>query len=79
MHAPDGPLPDERTHGRVVERQTSQTWRTLARDLNRLHLVTLEGAAGSVIQTTTLSDAQRAIDTACETPPPPPITAISPA
>jgi transposase len=64
---------------RVVERQTTQTWRTLSRELNRLHLVTLEGAAGSVTQTTTLSDAQRVIYTACETAPPPPITALSPA
>lgn len=64
---------------RVIERQASQTWRTLARELNRLHLVTLEGAAGSVTQTTALSDAQRAIYNACEITPPPPITALTPA
>ena len=64
---------------RVVERQAAQTWRTLSRELNRLHQVTLEGAAGTVTQTTTLSDAQRAIYAACEIAPPPPITALTPA
>lgn len=64
---------------RVVERQSDQTWRNLSRELNRLHLVTLEGAAGTVTQTTTLSDTQRAIYTACEIAPPPPITALIPA
>ena len=64
---------------RVVERQAGQTWRTLARELNRLHLVTLEGTAGSVTQTTTLTDAQRAIYSACNIAPPPPITALTPA
>ena len=64
---------------RVIERQTAQTWRQLSRELNRLHLVTLEGTAGTVTQTTSLTDAQRAIYTACSVDPPPPITAISPA
>jgi transposase len=64
---------------RVIERQTAQTWRHLSRELNRLHQVTLEGTAGSVTQTTSLTDAQRAIYTACSVDPPPPITAISPA
>ena len=63
---------------RVVERQTGQTRRTLSRELNRLHLVTLQGPAGSVTQTTTPTDVQHAIYTACETAPPPPITALSP-
>lgn len=39
----------------------------------------LEGAAGTVTQTTSLSDAQRAIYSACATAPPPPITALTPA
>jgi len=64
---------------RVVERQSDQTWRNASRELNRLHLVTLQGAAGTVTQTTSLTDPQRAIYTACSVDPPPPITAISPA
>ena len=64
---------------RVSERMSGQTWRTLSRELNRLHLVTLQGAAGSVTQTTALTDTQRAIYTACEITPPPPITALTPA
>ena len=64
---------------RVAERQTGETWQRISRELNRLHLVTLEGTAGTVTQTTSLTDRQRAIYTACATTPPPPITAISPA
>ena len=64
---------------RVAERQTGETWRRISRELNRLHQVTLEGATGTVTQTTSLTDPQRAIYTACATTPPPPITAISPA
>ena len=64
---------------RVVERQSDQTWRNASRELNRLHLVTLQGAAGTLTQTTSLTDPQRAIHTACSIDPPPPITAISPA
>ena len=44
-----------------------------------MHLVTLEGAAGSVQQTTQPSDTQRAILAALEVDPPPRITALEPA
>src|SRR3954464_11882689 len=46
---------------RICERQTNQTWRRIALELQRLHLVTLQGPDGSVEQTTPLTDAQRSI------------------
>ena len=45
---------------RVAERHSGQTWRRIATELQRLHLVTLQGAAGTVEQTTPPTDAQRA-------------------
>ena len=64
---------------RIAERTTGQSWRRIATELQRLHLVTLEGPAGTVQQTTALSEAQQAILTALEIEPPPPITALEPA
>lgn len=64
---------------RVAERQSERTWRTIARELQRLHLVTLSGTAGTVAQTTPLTDAQRDILAALEVEPPPRITALDPA
>lgn len=64
---------------RVCERQTNQTWRRIALELGRLHLVTLNGPAGSATQTTQLTDPQRAIYDATSVPPPPRITALTPA
>jgi len=64
---------------RVAERQTSQTWPQLARELNRVHLVTLQGDAGSVSQTTALNDRQRTIYSACNVAPPPAISELTPA
>lgn len=63
---------------RVAERQTNGTWHKLRRELQRLHLVTLSGAAGTVAQTTPLTDAQRDIFAALEVEPPPRITALDP-
>src|SRR4029453_18871276 len=37
---------------RIAERATNQSWRRIATELQRLHLVTLNGAAGTVQQTT---------------------------
>jgi len=37
---------------RVAERQTNHTWRRIALELGRLHLVTLTGPAGTLAQTT---------------------------
>jgi hypothetical protein len=64
---------------RIAERATGQSWRRIASELERLHLVTLQGEAGTVQHTTQLSDAQRAILAALEVEPPPPITALDPA
>jgi Transposase DDE domain len=64
---------------RIAERATGQSWRRIAIELQRLQLVTLQGPAGSVQQTTPPTDAQRAILTALEIAPPPRITALEPA
>ena len=64
---------------RIAERTSGQSWRRIATELQRLHLVTLHGDAGNVQQTTRLTDAQRAILAALEVEPPPPITALDPA
>jgi hypothetical protein len=64
---------------RVAERRTEQTWPALARELGRLHAVTLTGPTGTVTQTTELTTAQQAILRACGLTPPPRITALHPA
>ncbi len=64
---------------RVAERQTGQTWRRVALELGRLHLVTLTGPAGTVQQTTVLTGAQAGIFTAASVKPPPRVTALQPA
>ena len=48
-----------------VERRTVLTWRRIALELGRLHAVTLQGAAGTVAQTTEPTDAQVGILRAC--------------
>jgi transposase len=64
---------------RVAERQTGQTWRRIALELQRLHLVTLKGPAGTITQTTELTDTQRELLAATGVQPPPRITALQPA
>jgi hypothetical protein len=64
---------------RVAERQSGQTWRQISLQLGRLHQVTLAGPAGTVQQTTTLTDPQAAIYNATSVAPPPRITALTPA
>src|SRR3954447_7271827 len=64
---------------RVAERQTKHTWRRIALELQRLHLVTLTGPDGTVEHTTRLTDRQRQILDATSVKPPPPITALAPA
>jgi hypothetical protein len=64
---------------RIAERETGQSWRRLRTELERLKLVTLTGPAGTVEQTTPLSDPQRAILAALDIPPPPPVTSLDPA
>jgi hypothetical protein len=50
---------------RVAERRTGQTWPALARELDRLHAVTLTGPTGTLTQTTELTTAQQGILRAC--------------
>jgi Transposase DDE domain len=64
---------------RVAERQTGHTWRRIALELRRLHLVTLTGPTGTVAQTTELTDTQRELYAATDVAPPPRITALQPA
>ena len=64
---------------RVAERQTNQTWRRIALELARLHLVTLAGPTGTIAQTTELTDTQRELLAATGIQPPPRITALQPA
>jgi DDE family transposase len=64
---------------RVAERQTHHTWRRIALELGRLHLVTLTGPTGTIAQTTQLTELQREIYTATQVTPPPRITALTPA
>ena len=64
---------------RVAERKTQLTWRRIALELGRLHLVTLTSPTGTIAQTTELTDSQREIYTATGIKPPPRITALQPA
>jgi len=64
---------------RVAERRTGLTWRRIEIELGRLHAVTLTGSAGTVVQTTPLSEAQADILRACQVAPPPHVTTLHPA
>ena len=64
---------------RISERQSGQTWRRIALELQRLHLVTLTGPDGTVCQTTPLTDSQRQILDAVAVKAPPQITTLQPA
>jgi hypothetical protein len=64
---------------RVAERQAGHTWRRIALELGRLHLVTLTGPTGTIAQTTQLSELQRDILADTAVAPPPRITALQPA
>jgi transposase len=64
---------------RLAERQTSMTWRRIALEMQRLHLITLHGPAGSAAHTTTLTEPQRQILTALRIDAPPRVTALTPA
>jgi len=64
---------------RVAERQTGQTWRRIALELQRLHLVTLTGPTGTAQHTTALTAPARDILAALKVDPPPRVTALTPA
>ncbi|GMU78417.1 MAG: IS1634 family transposase [Acidimicrobiia bacterium] len=64
---------------RVAERRCDTTWRRIATELGRVHAVTLQGTAGTVIQTTPLNEETERILRACDVDPPPRITHLHPA
>ncbi|UTI64865.1 hypothetical protein NBH00_01345 [Paraconexibacter antarcticus] len=64
---------------RIAERQTGHTWRRIALELQRLHLVTLTGPDGQVQQTTPPSALAAQFLAAAQVKAPPRITAITPA
>ena len=63
---------------RVAERRCHTTWRRIATELGRVHAVTLQGSAGTVVQTTQPSEAAAAILGACGIDPLPRITHLHP-
>ena len=63
---------------RVAERRCDMTWPRIATELGRVHAVTLQGSAGTVIQTTPPSEAAAGILGACGIDPPPRITHLHP-
>ena len=64
---------------RIAERHTGQTWRRMRTELERIKLVTLAGQAGTVQQTTPLTDQQRQVLGALDVPVPPAVTSLDPA
>lgn len=63
---------------RVAEEATGHTWNSISTELSRIAAVTLTGPAGTVVQTTELTDKQRALLTACTVPPPARIAGLNP-
>src|SRR4051794_2681480 len=64
---------------RITERKTELTWRRIALELQRLHLVTLTGPDGPVEQTPPITAPQRQILTALAIDAPPRIPPLQPA
>jgi len=64
---------------RIAERESGKTWRRMRTELERIKLVTLTGQAGTVVQTTPLTDSQREILGALSVKPPPSVTSLDPA
>jgi hypothetical protein len=63
---------------RVAEARARDTWPTLRRELERMHLGEFEGSAGRVLQRTETTPAQRDILKALDVPEPPRFFAIEP-
>jgi hypothetical protein len=63
---------------RVAERRCDTTWRRIATELGRIHAVTLQGSAGTVVQTTPPSELAADLVHACRIDPPPRITHLHP-
>jgi transposase len=64
---------------RLAETQTNQTWPTIRRELQRLHLGEFQGSAGRVVQRTETTPAQREILQALKIKEPPRFLEINPA
>jgi transposase len=64
---------------RVAETRAHDTWPSLRRELERIHLGYFQGSAGRVHQTTEITRRQREILNALDIPEPPRFLAISPA
>jgi transposase len=64
---------------RVAERRCDTTWRRIATELGRVHAVTLQGSAGTVVQTTPPSGTAAGFLAACGIDPLPRITHLHPA
>jgi Transposase DDE domain len=64
---------------RVIEVETNQTWPTIRRELERMHLGEFHGSAGRVLQRTETTTAQRDILQALAIDEPPRFLAIEPA
>lgn len=63
---------------RIAERESGKSWRKMRAELERIKLVTLQGAAGTVEQTTPLSGSQSELLAALKVEPPPPVTSLEP-
>jgi transposase len=64
---------------RVIEVETTQTWPTIGRDLERMHLGEFHGSAGRVLQRTETTPGQLEILRALQVDEPPRFLAIEPA
>ncbi|MEF9411420.1 hypothetical protein V4F30_22250 [Rhodococcus sp. IITD102] len=62
---------------RIVETTTDQTWTTVRRELQRLHVGHFTGPAGSYRQSTALTPTQRSILTRLDVTPPPRILELA--
>jgi transposase len=63
---------------RVAERTCGQSWRRINRETSRLQQVTLTGEAGTIVQTTPLRPAHKAIYQALSIDPPPRVSTFDP-
>ena len=62
----------------VAEKAPTQIWPAIARDLDRIHLIDLEGSAGRIRRRTEITDTQAHIRTTCQATTPPLILAAEP-
>jgi len=63
---------------RVAETGTGETWRNVRREMEKLHLVRLEGPAGEVLQRTETTPRQASLLKALSLPEPPRVLGLTP-